>query len=328
LNNRKSTSDPLRKLWAVGLLVGLLLTQACSSGGSTGPDEPNKPDPVQLPDNPAVAADGVMETATWNLEWYGDGVAGNGPSDEALQTRNILITLDSLRADLYAFEEVYSTDSLQNIVSHMSGYRGFAADDYMQYNQRTAFVYNTAVIDSMEVGAITEMQDSYDWAGRYPFYFKFDYKVNGQSMPFVAVVIHAKAFDDRSAYERRKAAADSLHKYLARAYPDANLLLMGDFNDDMDESIYTQAPDSPYQVFVADSTDYDILTLPLSEQGMNSTVNYSDMIDHIIISDELKPYYKPGSIEVFKNVENFITDYGTTTSDHYPVWAKFNLSGN
>lgn len=316
---------PLSKLWAVGLVVGLLFTQACSSN-SAGPDEPNKPDPVQLPDNPAVPADGVLETVTWNLEWYGD--AGMGPSDEALQTRNILITLDSLRADLYAFEEVYSTDSLQNIVSHMSGYRGFAADAYMQFHQRTAFVYNTAVIDSVEVGAITEMQDSYDWAERFPFYFKFEYKVNGQRIPFVAIAIHAKAYDDQSAYERRKAAADSLHKYLARAYPDANLLLMGDFNDDMDESIYSQAPDSPYQVFVADSTQYDILTLPLTEQGMNSTVGYSDMIDHIVISDEVEPYYKPGSIAVFKNAETFISNYGTTTSDHYPVWAKFNLSGN
>ncbi|MDZ7691233.1 MAG: hypothetical protein U5K69_08900 [Balneolaceae bacterium] len=71
-----------------------------------------------------------------------------------------------------------------------------------------------------------------------------------------------------------------------------------------------------------------MITKSLSEKGVSSTVFYDDMIDHITISNELYDDLIDQSEQVYQQVENFIPDYGTTTSDHYPVWSKFNLSEN
>lgn len=311
----------LASLFSGGLL---LLLASCSTGGSTGP-EPSPAPPV--PDTAdAVAPDGVLETVTWNLEWYGSFV--NGPSDEELQTNNIIRVVDSLNADLFAFQEVTSQHELDELTARMKGYRGFAAGhiDYENgEDQKTAFVYNTRTIDSLSSGPVEAMQDEYNWAGRLPLYFSFNYSYNGRAVPVYAVVIHAKASDGEASYQRRQAAAQSLHQFLLQQKPNAHIVLLGDYNDDVDESIY-QGAETPYQPFVADNDDFRVITRTLSESGRSSTVKYPDTIDHITVSNEMVPFYITGSAAVFEPTGNFIDDYGETTSDHYPVWAKFDIT--
>lgn len=317
---------------AVLLVAGLLSSGGC--GGSTGyePDPPpDEPDTTETNEPytditlDPVAPDGQLEAVTWNLEWY--GVRGNGPENELQQTENILQVIDSLRADLYAFQEVDDNQDLNRFVNAMSGYSGFVAE-FIDYDQRTAFAYNTATIDSISAGAITEGQDDYAWAGgRYPFYFEFEYTYQNTTTTIYAVVIHAKAFDDESSYDRRKQAAQDLYTYLTDQKPDANIIFLGDYNDDVDQSIYN-GEETPYQPFVANSDQFRVITKALSERGISSTVYYEDMIDHITISNELYDELINDSQQVYQQAEDFIPNYGATTSDHYPVWARFNLSGN
>lgn len=297
------------------LMVALLFLQGCNSGSTNA--VPGNDDPIQ--------PDGRLETVTWNLEWY--GTSNLGPGDEELQTRNILQVMDSLKADLYAFQEVRDQPALDRIVKSMEGYRGFTAE-FISQNQRTAFVYNTSTIDSLSAGAITENQDSYHWAsGRFPLFFSFDYRYRNNLVPIYTVVIHAKAFDDRESYERRKNAAESLHRFLMNRQPDTRIILLGDYNDDVDESIFDENP-SPYQVFLTDEQHFSVITSTLSERGAASTVFYPDVVDHITISDELFSSFIKKSEQIYTKAEEFIPSYGKTTSDHYPVWAKFDFSSN
>lgn len=325
--------------------VLLLFTGACGTTSYEPPAEEQEEGIADdtIEDNPPVAADGILETVTWNLNWYGDGIysssTGRGPSDEVQQTRNILKVADSLRADLYAFQEVYSEKALTDITENMSGYSGFAAG-HIDWIQKTAFVYNANVIDSVSSGAITDVRAEYQeqwdhyWAGRPPLYFQFTYE--GSDREFYAVAVHAKAHTGSSsaeyqdAYERRKKAAEGLYYYLQDNKPDANIIFLGDYNDDVDESIYYHTPgdyaETPYYQFVNNSGSFDVLSRVLSENGRQSTVEYSDMIDHITISDELFALYVDGSVNVFQFSSDFISGYGQTTSDHYPVWAQFDLN--
>lgn len=322
----------------------ILYLGACGSTSyNPPPEEPKEDQPLGIPDdsladNDPVPADGILESVTWNLNWYGDKMYGaddeyggpNGPFDEFLQTKNILKVADSLRADLYAVQEVYSNKALQDIVENMSGYRGFTAD-HIDWIQQTGFIYNTNTIDSLDTGAITEGQDSNDWAGRLPLYFNFMYNFDGKKYEFYAVDIHAKAFDDQSSYERRRDAAQSLYNYLKNEKPGARIIFLGDYNDDVDESIYEEdgkAVESPYQPFVTDSDNFKVVSGALSSEGNSSTVDYPDMIDHITISNEIFNNYIDGSVAVFKFDDDFISNYGNTTSDHYPVWAKYDLTGS
>jgi len=280
--------------------------------------------------NDPVPADATLETVTWNIEWYGDGDGQNGPSDEKLQTENIVSVTDSLKADLYAFQEVYSQQALNSITENMSDYRGFVAD-HISWIQKTAFVYNTNSIDSVSAGAITEGQNDNAWAGRFPLYFEFTYTYEEKTMDFYAIVIHAKAFDDQESYQRRKSAAQDLYDYLTANKPDANIIFLGDYNDDVDVSIYEnggQPAETPYQPFVENDNHFRVVTKILSENDKSSTVSYPDMIDHITMSDELYSFFVDESAHVFQFDSSFISNYGSTTSDHYPVWAKFDVTAS
>lgn len=305
------------------LLLGITVLTSCLSDNITDP--PADDDDLQFSKTDAVPADGILETTTWNIEWYGS--SSRGPEDEDLQTKNVLQVVDSLKSDLYAFQEISSQQELDGLTQYMTGYRGFTAD-YIPYNQKIAFVFNTETIDSLSSGSITQNQDDYDWAsGRYPLYFEFNYTYQNTTIPIYAIAIHAKAFDDQESYNRRKDAADSLYSYLMNEKPDAHIIFLGDFNDDLDESIYNAA-ETPYKSFVDDTQNFQVATLSLSQNGTSSTVGYDDMIDHIIFSDELFNLYIDDSEKVFTNVEDFITNYGNTTSDHYPVISKFNIIQN
>lgn len=309
-----------------------LLVSACGTPYQPE-EEPEEEKKEEIPASDEVSPDPTLETVTWNLNWYGDGTygsgGGNGPANEHQQTANIIQVTDSLKADLYAFQEVYGQKALNDITENMSGYRGFIAD-HIDWVQKTAFVYNTNTIDSLSAGAITEGQSDNAWAGRFPLYFQFTYSFEESSHQFYAIVIHAKAFDDQESYERRKTAAQDLYDYLVDNKPEANIIFLGDYNDDVDESIYEpnsgEPAETPYLPFVDNSDHFQVITEVLSNEGKSSTVGYPDMIDHITMSDELYSLYVDGSAAVFQFKDNFISDYPETTSDHYPVWAKFDVT--
>lgn len=325
--------------------TGLLVVLVASCGTSYQPEEETEEreqeeQEEQIQQNDPVSPDGVLETVTWNIEWYGS--ESNGPSDEKLQTKNIIEIVDSLDADLFAFQEVSDQQALDNIVQYMDGYRGFTAS-HVPRNQDMAFVYNTNTIDSLEAGEINEVRQEYqnDWSyywasGRTPLYFRFNYTYQNTTQEFYAVVIHAKANTGSNsqeyaqAYERRKKAAEGLYYYLLDNKPDANIILLGDYNDDVDESIYYEdSPDNyaqtPYYQFVNDTDDFDVITKKFSDAGESASINYDNIIDHITISNELFDEHVQNST-LIHDPRSYIENYGNTTSDHLPVWAKFDIT--
>lgn len=329
-------------LQAIGiLLISCLFLASC--GTEYNPEEAPE---NEISKAEPVAPDKTLETVTWNLEWYGDGTyseqSGNeGPSDETQQLKNILKVTDSLNADLYAFQEIYSQKALNDISKNMSGYRGFVAN-HINWIQKTAVIFNTNTIDSLASGSITNVREEYQqdweyyWAGRLPMYFSFNYTFENTTEEFYAVIIHGKANtgdndeEYKEAYERRKRAAEGLYYYLKDHKPNANIILLGDYNDDVDQSIYYNSEgkyqETPYYQFVNDSTNFDVITKELSDSGQSASINYEDLIDHITVSDELFDNYVQNSTAIYNAPQSYIDNYGHTTSDHLPVWAKFDVT--
>lgn len=314
------------------IAAAAFLLTSCLSDSVTEPEAPDENGHEPPESTQAVAPDGILETVTWNLERYGSEMNGNEFGIQ--RTKNILRITDSLKADLYALQEITNQQGLDSLTKYMTGYRGFVGD-HISYNQRLAFVYNTAAIDSLSAGAISTGQDENDWADRLPLYFSFNYNYQGTSTPVYAIVIHAKANTGdnqelQEAYERRVRAAESLYTYLQNEHPDARIILLGDFNDDVDVSIYDGSSPSPYEDFVTNDAHFRAITSSISEEGRSSYIggDYDDLIDHIIISDELFSAYSPSSEEIYFEADSFIENYVSTTSDHLPVWAKFDMTGS
>jgi endonuclease/exonuclease/phosphatase family metal-dependent hydrolase len=259
-----------------------------------------------------VSKDETFDVATWNIEWFGN--SSNGPDDTQLQFNNVKQVIETMDLDLYALQEISNVQEFYRLVDALDEYSGFVAN-YGQ-TQKVAYLFKTAVIDSITSGFVATGSR---WAnGRFPFMFEFDATINAETRRIRSINFHAKAFASQSDYDQRVTDARELKRYTDSRKATDNLIILGDFNDDVIESTWAGLT-SPYQPF-NDDPDYTIVTRTLSEMGFTSYRSISN-IDHIMINSGLYSDYLYGS----EQIENtgYIGSYLTTTSDHYPVWSRF-----
>ncbi|WP_086596052.1 T9SS-dependent choice-of-anchor J family protein [Hymenobacter crusticola] len=291
--------------------------------------------------------DNTLEVVNWNLEWFGS--TQNGPSNKNQQQANVQTILNSIKADVYAFVEVVDTVRLANVVSQLPGgpytykvsrYGSYAdnpTDPDYAGAQKLAFVYKTGMLSNVTISSLFRCSEAEScpgynpWSGgRFPYVMDADVTLNGITKRIKFVVIHAKANTAPTAtsYQRRKAAADQLKAELDAHYGSENIVILGDFNDDLDVTITSDAGTTAtsYSSFTSDAANYPALTLPLSLAGKKSTVSYNDMIDHVVVSNEMNTYYIPGSAAVLTNAASLVTNYGNTTTDHYPILTRYLFS--
>ncbi len=268
-----------------------------------------------------VPMDQTFDVVTWNIEWFGS--TENGPSDLDIQMNNVLKVIRTIDADLYALQEIASLQSFEALVDSLDEFSGFWAG-YSQ-TQNTAYLFRTAVIDSVNSGQLSTGQNSFDWAGRLPLFFTFDATVNDITRRIYSYNIHAKAFGDQESYERRVNASSQLKSFLDQFRTGDNVIFLGDYNDMLTESSFGGAP-SPYDNFVQDENYYTI-TKSLEEAGAFSFLvgQFQSMIDHITVSHDLIEDHIEGAQRV-DNVQSYVANYTSTTSDHAPVWTRFDFS--
>lgn len=278
----------------------------------------------------------TFDVMTWNIEWFGD--KNNGPSNLDRQRSNVLLVLQYLRPDLVAVQEIVDEDFFLLLIQELNDglpddyqYSGFITK--YQQPQQVGFIYNTVTVDSLFSNLIDaeDGQSSYAWAGRFPLQFVYQARVGNVSKIMYSVVVHAKAASgnfDQESYNRRTTASGDIKTYFdTRVTPHSPLIFLGDYNDDVIRSTLGANFDSPYKNFV-DSPDYTVVSQTLSERGEESWKRENrrgSMLDHITVNHHLHDYWLQGSEMVF--VPDFINNFSTTTSDHRPVYARFDLSG-
>jgi exonuclease III len=269
-----------------------------------------------------VPRDSTFDVVTWNVEWFGSDNAGPEPG---LQIANVMEVVETIDAELYAFQEISDRGLFFEMAENLENYRGIVS--FYSQEQQTAYLFKSSVIDSLDSGELRNGQDDFDWAsGRFPLFFEFNATIGETTQRITSYNFHAKAFGDRSSYNRRKNAAESLKEYLDGSKADDNVIVLGDFNDQLTVSTYDEA-ESPYSVFVQDEK-YFAVTKSLEEAGFVSFLgsDFRTMIDHIIVTNALIE----GHLENAQRVENtdYIEDFTSTTSDHAPVWSRFRLTQN
>ena len=288
----------------------------------------------------------TLEVVNWNVEWFGSTTLG--PSNDAQQEANVTTIVNNIGADLYGLLEVVSEARLINVVSQMPGYSyvisNFGSHTNTSANpvgnlaeaQKLAFIYKTSLFSNISVAPllsqginsaadITNPAYNYFASGRFPFMMKADVTLNGVTKTVRFVLIHAKANTSPTAvsYARRKAGSDTLHFTLNALYPNDNIVLLGDFNDDLDQSITAGFTTTSYSAFTTDNTHFFSPTLALSLAGLRSTVSYNDVIDHVELSNEMQCNYMPATANILSDVTSLVANYGTTTTDHYPVFTRY-----
>ncbi len=315
-------------------LLGALLALALALGACDAPTTAVAPAPTGKPLLAVVPAKGTaatLDVASWNIEWFGD--ASNGPSNEPLQLGNARDVIAGADFDVWGVAEIVSQAQWNSLESQLPGYTGFLASEsvvtggsasYSASEQKVGILYRSSVATLLGAKIILAGSDA-DFAGRPPLEVTLRVTLNGATEDVVVIVLHMKAFNDATSWQRRQNAATALKSYLDATYPTQKVFVVGDWNDDVDTSITAGKP-SPYAAFVADAARYSFVTKALTDQGISSTTGYPDLIDHHLATNEAAAAYVPGSVEAYR-VDAFIPSYDATTSDHFPVLSRYTFGG-
>ena len=317
---------------ATGVVAATLALAAC---GPSSPAEPlPPPDPPGLPAPvavPAMGTDATFDVATWNLLFFGS--PSSGPSDEALQLARVRDVIVGTDADLWAVQEVVGAAAFAELLAELPGYGGLLANDpevvdgaafYHASELKVGLVYKRSAVELASARVVLG-ELNYEFAGRPPLEVRMRVSAGGGGVvqDVVVLVLHAKANPDAESWERRTAASEGLKEYLDATWPSEPLLVPGDWNDDLDESIAV-GRDTPYRNFLDAAPEWVFPTATLGAGGATSVIGFDDVIDHVLASDEAIAWYEAGSALVYR-VDEYVPRYRDTTSDHLPVLTRFRL---
>ncbi|MCP3103660.1 putative Ig domain-containing protein [Myxococcus sp. K15C18031901] len=276
-----------------------------------------------------------LTVGNWNIEWFGD--MGNGPTDEALQLTNVQKVISEAGVDVWGLVEIVGTTQFNTLKAVLPGYDGFLANSaqvpggasyYSSTDQKVGILFKSNAVRVLKAELILTEQ-GFLFAGRPPLKLDLRIQRRNATVDVTAIVLHMKADITSSDYSRRSAASAALKEYLDTLLPTQRVIVLGDWNDDVDASIVfdperVEPRESPYRNFVEDPGHYLFTTEALARQGVSSTASHGDFIDHQLVSNELGADYLPDSTTV---LEPAITNYRYNTSDHFPVVSRFDLGG-
>ena len=293
----------------------------------------------------------TLDVVTWNIEWFGDGAnapsAGNSMSD-TIQKESVKQVINKLGADVIAVQEISDDVLFDALVKELPGYGyvlspAVSRPDEPGVKQKIGFIYKTETIKVTDTKVLLESihplynggndtalvnypstTDRFYASGRLPFLMTADVSIDGDTETYNFIALHARAnnsSDPEGTYNMRKYDVEVLKDSLDVQYAKANIVLLGDYNDDVDVTVADVATStSTYTSYIQDKVNYNIVTGALSAGGFRSFVSRDNMIDHISISNELNDNFIAQSERV--HYEFYNNNYTNTTSDHLPVSAR------
>ncbi len=296
----------------------------------------------------------TFDVVAWNIEWFGDennSPVGQNPMSDAIQRDSTATVLKRLNADVFAVEEIADDALFAELVAQLPGYDYILSDAFSNPAgtppfQKLGFIYNTETVSVVETRAMfTSIHPLYNGgddsalvdypsetsrfyaSGRLPFLMTADVTINGVTERIDLIALHARANSSngpQNRYDMRKYDVEVLKDSLDTNFANNKVILLGDYNDDVDVTVADiTSTVSSFQEYVDDTANYNVVSKALSEAGLRSFVSRENMIDHIAITNELNDAYIENSVTV--HYEIYDADYAFTTSDHFPVSARFLL---
>lgn len=241
----------------------------------------------------------TLEVLTWNLQTF--------PKHEDTIPYLSQIILN-LNIDIIALQEIQS--SFSTLLDSLPGYAGLKANS-ASYNFNLAFLYNPETITITDTYEI--FSDNWYAFPRPPLIIEAEY----DSIPITIINNHLKCCSGEQNENRRNKASKLLEEYIKENLSNRNVIVLGDWNDDLD--FFQDFNNSPEEY---EFSDYEISLNPLEW----SYPNYPSHIDHILITNELFPNeIETKTLKIEDLLENTWSEYNSILSDHRPVVVKFNF---
>ena len=274
--------------------------------------------------------DNAFKVVAWNVIFFGDD--GNS-LDDPTQVANTIAVIDSLNADIIAFQEIVDENDFNQVVDNLPGFDGILADFAANVNLRLGFIWDTTTVQPLDFRVLLEEAASgvtgrsFFAGGRVPFLMDAIVDIDGMEMPLSVVNIHANA--GNGDYFNRVDDIALLLDTLNTFFSDRNIIFLGDYNDDVDIATTTDADGtvrpSPYVDFTNDPDNWNVVTIALSNDAIITREGSNTPIDHVTISNELNEFLVSGSARTEFGAAFSVGDFNSTTSDHFPVSIQLSV---
>ncbi len=263
-----------------------------------------------------VGEEQTLEVMTWNIQ--------NFPKSEfAIDYAAEII--NAIDPDVIGLQEMESDSAFFCLIKQLndldkhnwSGYR--ANRNY--WKQELAFIYKTDLIGVDKIYEI--FYGDYKPFPRSPLVMEFTY--NDQKI--VIIDNHFKARIGAKNEARRRDAVDKLDEYILENYPDANVIVLGDMND----QLVDEDTENVFTTFLEKPAEYKFVDLEIAQNDSADWsypyYKYRGHIDHILISNELYDEFEKSDsfvkvVTIGKFMEGGDDARYKYIGDHRPVVVK------
>lgn len=275
----------------------------------------------QISTIPAYGTDSTLEIATWNVE--------NFPKNDQSTISYLWQIIDKLDIDVFAFQEMYDTVGLKQVVNKLPGYSYYCKS---YYYGGLAFIYKKDLI---------HINDIYEIYTTSPYWSPFPRAPLVMDMTYAGERIfiidnHLKCCgdgylnlnDQDDEENRRYRAANYLGQYIDALLPDEKVLVVGDMNDELTDAVSNNV----FTSLINNSANYRFadMQIALGSSDEWSYPAWPSHLDHVLITNELyDDIEREGSeikaIKIDEYLSNGWYEYDKNVSDHRPVATKLNL---
>ena len=265
-----------------------------------------------------------LDIITWNIEHYPKHSNTNN------YLESIINNLEGI--DIIALQEIESSTDINELANNLNGNWTHYRHENSDWGE-LSYLINLETITFQEPYSILN-EYQYYFAYRPPYVLEFNY--NNQD--FVLINVHYKCCGDGTLDEqdsgdeeyRRLQASIYLDNYISTNFGNSNVIVVGDFNDSLDDS----SGDNVFNIFL-DNSEYLFTDFPMALENNYwqywSFPSWPSHLDHILITSELFDEYEQSSSTCNTLVlddlfNNGWLGYDIYISDHRPV--KLSLDTN
>ena len=265
-------------------------------------------------DYPEIGQTESLDVITWNIE--------NFPKSN--QTINYVTNIiNDINVDIIALQEIENQASFEQLENNLFG----SWVGYRSENSNWGELSYLINLDNIEITHYPyTILDDYEYYFAYRSPYVVEVSFNEET--FIIINVHYKCCgdgnleqDDWDEEYRRQQANYHLKNYIDTYLSNQNVIVLGDFNDDIAEST-----NNVFSNFLDDTENYYFADIHIAEGPSSnwSFPNWPSHLDHILITNEIFGV-EPSSITTLRLDDSIIggwSKYDDYISDHRPVGIK------
>ena len=258
--------------------------------------------------------DDALDIMTWNIEWF--------PKNGEITVEYVTQIIDVLDMDIVAIQELDDTVLFTQMLDNLIEYEGYFESSWFA---GLAYIYKTESIAINDIYEIYTTSPYWSPFPRSPMVMDMDFM--GEN--YIIINNHFKCCgdgnlnlnDEGDEETRRFIASNLLKEYIDDNFPNTNVIVLGDLNDELTDNPINNV----FQTIIDDSANYFFTDIEIAEGSSSewSFPNWPSHLDHILITNEL--FDNNSYIEVIR-IDDFMdggfSEYDQNISDHRPVALK------